>query len=730
MFETFEKFGRLVAAVIVLLPSLVAAHPATEWAKAEFAEYAAKVFGKVPEARFVLPGETSDFADDFKALKGTDGYAVRTRGGTLCFVADNPKGFINGVHRWLEKNSDIIWPRPAKDICFYTPACQRTTLATASRRLSPVDTRREDASGTVSDYIDIPAFRLRYVGAESTDPEVCRWKVRNATSGMVDASRLSPENRELVRQYGIYGTFADSYGLGHSMERQWFPRSEFFKGHPEYYMLAGGQRGPGASCNFCETNPELPEAYAKSVLEKIRDLPSEVKILQIMMEDTSVTCQCPECQKPIRLADGSLLTADDPAFKSTRFFIFFNKVAKLIGARRPDLRIRQYAYQQLAVPPKVPIEPNVTIVYCPYPRNMKESVVNGPSNVKWRERTDAWLNLTRNLYWREYYFCGCIYFPRPIAETVAEDMRYIRAKGVSEVYCDSPGRRGDRADVINRTYGLNRPYSQYFDMNALEVWVVGKLFWDPEADVDALRKEYLRRTFGPSAEAVGRFYSLIHRAWKADPKPSRYDDSPFASAAYYIVGKKLSDACRAALAEAEAKADHPARKAWIASMRDILDKWIGEASNYIASDFEIPFSRDGGTAAEFPELKLSGSPAGLDATRSIFTIRSDGTALVVTADVKKPFVPGEKAEFSIAPTSGGLYTFPLEVTEKTRKGWKAAARIPFESAHYAPHVSSKFRCLPRLVLKDSEQATGVDFTWLGGVARMPETWGTAFSNLE
>ena len=127
-----------------------------------------------------------------------------------------------------------------------------------------------------------------------------------------------------------------------------------------------GFRGASSSRTIPSTTCwRAGSAYAKSVLEKIRGLPSEVKILQIMMEDTSVTCQCPECQKPIRLADGSLLTADDPAFKSTRFFIFFNKVAKLIGARRPDLRIRQYAYQQLAVQPKVPIEPNVTLVYCP-----------------------------------------------------------------------------------------------------------------------------------------------------------------------------------------------------------------------------------------------------------------------------------------------------------------------------------------------------------------------------
>ena len=704
----------LTSALVVVLcvaECSLAAHPATEWAHEEFVEYTGKIFGSAPEAAFFLPGEADDFTADFKALKGTDGYAVRTRGGRICFVADNPKGHVNGVHRWLERNSDIIWPRPAGDLCFFTP--------------SAFDIGRADC-----DYRDIPAFRLRYLGAESRSQEVWRWNVRNATTSMVVFDRLKPDEMTLARKYGIYGCFGDFFGLGHSMERQWFPRKEFFDAHPEYYMLAGGQRGPGASCNFCETNPDLPAAYAKSVLEKIRGLPAETRILQIMMEDTSVTCQCPECMKPIRLGDGTTLTPDDPAFRSTRFFIFFNKVARLIGRERPDLTIRQYAYQHLSVPPKVKIEPNISIVYCPYPRNMKESVVGGASNAKWRKRTDEWLGLTRNLYWREYYFCACIYFPRPIAETVAEDLRYIAKKGVGEVYCDVPSRRGDSPAVNNPNFGLNRPTSQFFDMNAMEAWVVGKLLWDPSADPAALRAEYLRRTFGPSAEAVGRFYLLVHKAWNGDPKPSRYDDSPFASAAHYIVGKKLSGPCRAALKEAWEKADRPERRAWISDMRGILDKWIGEATNYVVSDFEIPFSRNGASVAAFPELKLSGSRDGLDATRSVFTVSADGSALMVEANVKKPFVPGEKAEFSVAPTTGGMYTFPLAVTERTPTGWKASVRIPFKAAHYAPHVSSRFKCLPRLVLKDSEKATGVDFTWLGGLSRTPDTWGTAFVNME
>ena len=87
---------------------MAAVSPATEWAHEEFTNYTTQIFGAAPKVEFVLPGETSDFADDFVALKDTDGYAVRRRGDTIFFIADCPKGHVNGVHRWLEKNSDVI----------------------------------------------------------------------------------------------------------------------------------------------------------------------------------------------------------------------------------------------------------------------------------------------------------------------------------------------------------------------------------------------------------------------------------------------------------------------------------------------------------------------------------------------------------------------------------------------------------------------------------------------
>ena len=568
-----SRIEAVLAAAFAFGASLhgIAAAPATEWAHDEFTNFAARIFGAAPKVEFVLPGEDSGYAEDFAALKDTDGYAVRRKGDVVVFVADCPKGHVNGVHRWLERNSDVVWPRPAGDLCLFTP------------RRAPLDSLQ-------CDYRDVPSFRLRLFGGGVPDGETCRYLARNAVSPTANVEKQKGDALGECRRYGIIGGYCDVFGGGHDMETRWFPREEFFAEHPEWWMEIDGRRWTGAHSNFCETNPDFVKAYCASVLAKIAGLPQSVKIVSINMQDTRKTCTCANCLKPITLPDGSVVSSGDEAFASTRFFIFFNEVARAVAKARPDLKILQFAYHHLAIPPKVPVERNVIMKFCPYPRNMKESVLFGRTNAKWRRRADGWLANTPELYWREYYFCQCIFYPRPIADTAALDLREIARRGVKYVYTDSPGGHGD-GDTIVEKYNLNRPAHEFYDMCAMEAWTVQRLFWDPSQDPEALRAEFLRRTFGPAAPHVAEFYRVLRDSWNAQDVWSTYRDNPSESAAQFIVSRGLEGRCRAALAAAEAAADRKERREWIVGMRGILARWIAEAPRQkpfkTASDMRI-----------------------------------------------------------------------------------------------------------------------------------------------
>ena len=726
---------------------LVAVHPATDWAREEYLKYSKAVFGSAPEAQFVLSGETDGFDDDFAALKDTDGYAVRKRDGRIMFLADCPRGHVNAVHRWLERNSDIVWPRPAGDMCFFTPG-QKT-----AERLD-------------CDYRDVPAFRLRLFGG-APDGETRRYFARNASTPLIGGTKRADRTHDEAVRYGISGSYCDIFGSGHDMESRWFPRSEFFGKHPEFWMEVKGTRWTGPSSNFCETNPDFAAAFSKSVEEKIAGLPPSVKIVSINMEDSNITCECENCLKPISLPDGTVLAEDDPAFKSTRFFIFFNKVARHLAKIRPDLKILQFAYLHLAIPPKIPVERNVILKFCPYPRNMRESVFEGPSNRKWRDRMEGWLENTPGMYWREYYFCQCIMYPRPIADTAAVDLRRISEKGVRYVYTDCPARSGD-GDTVITMYSLFRPAREFFDMCAMEAWTVQKLFWDPSSDPETLRTDFLRRTFGPAASHVAEFYRLLRDSWYTETIPSSYSDNNIRNAARFIVAKGLSEKCRSALDAAGAAADNSARKAWIAKMREILDMWIRDSFNYMDGEIKVPKVKCAGDpssgdgvwrkAALLPSFKVVRSPRSLDKTGSQVRVFSDGEAFRFAFDVNTPkglrklkaghpgaYPCGDRCEIAFA-LKGTYFQFAFSAagdcfsskgptdtfscgwsvaTEKKKGGWRAIARIPFADIGFEPLVDSKIKCMASISYSHGDaRSQSVTYSLGKSVPHTPETWIT------
>ena len=80
------------------------------------AEELTRWLGEISEApvaeTFRLGTEYLDlFSEDAAALKGTDGFAVRRKDGAIYIVSPMPRGVLYGVYAFLERNSDIIWPR-------------------------------------------------------------------------------------------------------------------------------------------------------------------------------------------------------------------------------------------------------------------------------------------------------------------------------------------------------------------------------------------------------------------------------------------------------------------------------------------------------------------------------------------------------------------------------------------------------------------------------------------
>ena len=530
------------AAEIVLPPS---SHPAVEFAAQELQRWVEAISGArlpiVSEAggapsRVVLAVNPSGHAEDLAKLSGNDGYAVRRAGQTVTLLASQPKGILHGVYKLLYRNTDIIWARPNEEY-------------------GTVYSRNPDLALTEVDYVDVPVFVLRgWQMGSGRDASLEEWQVRNCSNW--SAGSMSHQ-AERIKYAPVL-----EYGGGHNLIGLYIQEKKYFDAHPEYYSLVNGQRqrpsATRASTQLCFTLPELQRVFIEEVDARVRENP-DYDTYRIMIEDNYNLCECPECLKPLTLADGSLLKEDDPAFRSTQFFLWLNQIAAHVKTHYPGKLILTFGYFFTEIPPRCPIESNISISYCPIYKNAKYTTAH-PENKATYDRFTGWMQVTNQLTWREYYgLCGA--FPRPMDAVALADWRYANSFGVNRTYSEMyPDEDTARAD-----------HTRSWDVNAMYFWIMANGSWNPHQDVQAMRKDYLTRVFGAGAEDVGEFYRIIEDAWLEVGGMSAYNDRPRGNWLACVIKLNKADSCRAALERAAAKVAHPNGRRMLAALRSVFE---------------------------------------------------------------------------------------------------------------------------------------------------------------
>lgn len=492
------------------------------------------------------------FAKDLEAIGKTDGYSVRRFRNSVYIVANKPKGVLNGVYDFLERNTDIVFIRPNQE---------------------PVFTVTPDLKAKETDFMAVPDFTDRCIQSniESLYAPSQRYLARMRCNGREVHAPSSLY--DFHKQYGMYVSF----GGGHNLNN-WVPEKEFMKTHPEYFCLIDGKRVARGAVQLCFTNPELPGVIAEKILKAHEKAPSPdfYEYYGVMLNDCDGSCECPECLKPIKLEDGSELPVLDPAFRSTQHFIFINRIAEKVAAVNPNIRVCSYAYLFTAVPPKVKLHPNVIASYCIAIRSDKE-VIESAANKQWDDRTRGWAALGADLIWREYFGLGAS-FCRPVSDVVAKDFRYLKKLGIHRTNIESSFHEDpDRNDQ-------HVP----FDVSAMEYYVVCHLLWNVNADVTGLRRDFLRRACHEAAPVMERFWNRIIKSWYSTKDPSTFLDSPVKSYDRYIVAAGIEKDCFADLDEAEKLAKHPGSLAYIRNIRKRFEEWSKLAAQIRMPELQIP----------------------------------------------------------------------------------------------------------------------------------------------
>ena len=262
-----------------------------------------------PLVKKVIGNSKANYAKKLKY----DGYGVYVSGNRIVIYAKTPRGVLNGVHRFIYKHTDFIWVRPLKEQAIYT--------------------QQPDLKLNVKSYYDNPVFRVR---AWSANNNIAYHSEEFEMYISRLCNNLTPHPHPSVLDRQLDHGFLMEYGRGHNFSTIWLPKKKFGKTNPEFYMLNNGERRTTGRVQLCYSNRKMWDAFVKNSLEVIAGLPKYYARVNMLIDDTNVLCDCAECHKPITLPDGKILKDNDPAFRSTQFFIFMNYVAQKVYEKFPN----------------------------------------------------------------------------------------------------------------------------------------------------------------------------------------------------------------------------------------------------------------------------------------------------------------------------------------------------------------------------------------------------------
>ncbi len=269
----------------------------------------------------------------------------------------------------------------------------------------------------------------------------------------------------------------------HNRQRGWFntatghayagfvPRS-LFEDHPEYFALVDGKRGGN---QICTTNPEVIQLaidYALNAFERDIDNPEAIMV-SMEPNDGGGFCEGERC-----VAVGTI---------SDRVFLFANQVAEAVTRRFPDKYVGLLAYAHHAEPPSFKLHPNV---YVQLTTGMRRT------EMTFEEQIAGFSDKAGNFGIYDYFSIYQWDWGLP-GKARAGDLDYLRTM---IPYYHSLG-----ATTYVPESNIN------WGANGLGYYLAAQLFWDAEADADAIIDDFYDKALGEAAGPVRRFYERWNR---------------------------------------------------------------------------------------------------------------------------------------------------------------------------------------------------------------------------
>lgn len=245
------------------------------------------------------------------------------------------------------------------------------------------------------------------------------------------------------------------------------PAATYGKDHPEYYAYLNGVRHPGTVSQWCLTNDDVFEIVSERVDSIFRANPDK-HIISVSQNDSQIYCQCPIC-KAIIDREGSPVGT---------LLYFVNKLAE----RFPNKEFSTLAYLFSVPAPKYmkPL-PNVNIMLCDIDAYREVTLTENPSGQEFVKEMEAWSKITNNIFVWDYGINFDNYLaPFPNFHILQPNMQLFKKNGATRHFSQIAGSKGG-------------------DFSELRSYLVSKLLWNVDANVDEVMKGFLVDFYGEGA---------------------------------------------------------------------------------------------------------------------------------------------------------------------------------------------------------------------------------------
>jgi len=368
-----------------------------------------------------------------------------------------------------------------------------------------------------------------------TDFGECIPEVEPLTVGELDYAYGSPFE---IRGYWI-SWVGDTSGKADFQRRNMMVGSR--RGFPSTGHALGKYTGkaPGAkgTFNFPITAPETAEFVARQIEPAF----ARGEGISIGMEDGNYDSDYPKDVELMKLQWDKYMmrwSVTDPMLE------LYNNIARLLQAKHPKSggKLGFLAYANMTIPPvrEMKAEKSLFCELAPIDIDPIHGMddPNSPPRQEYRDMMYQWAKIMEGRLAIYDYDQGMLVWrdiPNPSHQGLKQDFAHYAKAGILGINTES-------RNAIGTTF--------------LNLFFRGRLMWDPNADIDAMLKEFYPKFYGPAAEPMEAYWSAIYKAW-AETIVTEHEH--FVAPAIYT--PEVIETCRKSLAAAEKAVAPLAKKA-------------------------------------------------------------------------------------------------------------------------------------------------------------------------